>query len=109
IKLPLGVLLELRGSVHRLDVLPNGYRAILLGNYQPNWKNQLRMPLLQRAVARKFGRPADKVTMGVQYLDGTSLVEHQFSQRDVTNAENEFKNLSGAVEGYARKIPGLLP
>jgi hypothetical protein len=68
IKLNLGVMLELRGEMHRLDMLPDGYRALLLGAYPPNWESQLRMPLLQRAVAVRYGRPIDKLSSGCSTL-----------------------------------------
>lgn len=110
IKLNLGVLLELRGEVHRLDVLPSGgYRAILLGDYPQNWRNQLRMSLLQRAVANRYGRPVQDIAVGVQHLDGSGLLVRSYSQSEISRAENDFRNLSTTIEGYARSIPGLIP
>ena len=109
IKLNLGVLLELRGEMHRLDVLPVGYRALLLGNYQRDWQNQLRMPLLQRAVALKYGRPPERIEVGVQHLDGAGLLTRNYSNGEIARAETEFKKLSGTIEKYARSIPGLIP
>jgi hypothetical protein len=109
IKLNLGVMLELRGEMHRLDVLPNGYRALLLGAHRRTWESELRMPLLQLAVSRRYGRPPDSITVGVQHLDGSSLATRQYSQSEIRAAEAQFRNLSGIVEGYARNQPGLLP
>jgi hypothetical protein len=108
IKLSVGVVLELRGEMHRFDFLPNGYRAMLLGTYAQNWTNQLRMPLLQRAAAFRFGRPVEDISIGVQYLDGSELEEKRYSRNEITKAEEDFRNLSVKVEGYARNIPGLL-
>jgi len=109
IKLNLGVLLELRGEMHRLDVLPSGYRALLLGEYPSNWKNQLRMPLIQSAVAKRYGRPVDNIAVGVQQLDGSGLTVKEYSQAEIAKAESEFRSISGIVEAYARNIPGLTP
>jgi hypothetical protein len=108
VKLSLGVLLELRGEMHRLDVLPGGYRALLLGPYPRGWQNQLRMPLLQRAVAMRYGRPIDDVSVGVQHLDGSGLAVNLYSRNEIATAESEFRSLSAVVQGYARNIPGLI-
>ena len=110
IKLNLGVLLQLRGEIHRLDMPPGGgYRAILLGNYSNSWRNQLRMPLLQHTVANRYGRPLQTIEIGVQHLDGTNLLTKRYSQSEVARAESDFTNLSSTVERYARNIPGLIP
>jgi hypothetical protein len=108
IRLNLGVLLELRGELHRFDVLTGGYRAVLLGTYSIGWENQLRMPLLQRASAQRFGRPVDDVSVAAQHLDGSNLETRHYSRGEIIDAEAEFRRLSGTVEGYARNIPGLL-
>jgi hypothetical protein len=109
IKLNLGVFLELRGELHRLDVIPSGYRALLLGQYPRDWENQMRMPLLQGAVARRYGRPIGQIGVGVQHLDGSGLIAKQYSPAEIAKAESEFRNISRIVEGYARNIPGLAP
>jgi hypothetical protein len=95
--------------MHRLDVLPSGYRALLLGQYSRGWENQLRMPLLQGAVARRYGRPIDHIAVGVQHLDGSGLIAKQYSPIEMATAESEFRNISTIVERYARGIPGLIP
>ena len=108
VKLNLDVLLELRGEMHRFDMLSNGYRAMLIGEYLPNWEQQLRMPLLQRAAALRFGRPVNDVSIGVQHFDGSDILVKQYSKAEITKAVADFKKLSSAVQGYAENIPGLL-
>jgi hypothetical protein len=108
IKLNLGVWLELKGEVHRLDVLESGYRAILLGEYPRDWSAQIRMPLLQRAVAYRYGRPAEAVSIGVQRFDGSGLVVQKFLQSQIQSAETEFKELSSRLHRYARSYPNLI-
>ena len=108
IKLNLGVLLELRGEMHRFDVLSGGYRAILLGAYSTGWANQLRMPLLQRASALRFGRPVEDVSVAVQHLDGSHLEVRHYSRKEINLAEDEFRRLSGTVQAYAQSMPKLL-
>jgi hypothetical protein len=108
IKLNLSVLLELRGEMHRFDMLPNGYRAMLLGDYSPNWEHQLRMPLLQRAAALRFGRPVSDVSVGVQHLDGSHIKVKLYPKAEIAEAEADFKKLSRSIQGYAANIPGLI-
>ena len=67
------------------------------------------MPLLQHAVANRYGRPLEKVEIGVQHFDGSNLLTKRYSESEVATAESEFKNLSKTVEEYARNIPGLIP
>jgi hypothetical protein len=95
--------------MHRLDVLSRGYRALLIGSYHQGWKDQLRMPLLQHAVAMRYGRPIEDVEIGMQHFDGSGLVMTRYSKAEIATAELEFKKLSKTVEGYARNIPGLTP
>jgi len=58
--------LELRGEIGCVDVTDWGYRAVVLGKVPQDWEKQLRMPLLQAAVAQMFGRPQDKTEVGFQ-------------------------------------------
>ena len=57
---------HLGGIVSRVDVLDTGYRAVLFEIFDETWKNQLRMPLIQSAIAEQFGRPAEEVRVGLQ-------------------------------------------
>jgi hypothetical protein len=107
IKLNLGVLLELRGEVHRFDVPSGGYRAVLLGDYARDWDSQLRMPLLQKSTALRFGRPVADVSVGVQHLDGSDMKVKHYSRVEISDAESEFKNLSRKVQSYGDSIPGF--
>ena len=108
IRLDLGAQLELRGEMHRLDMVQNGYRGLLLGDYPPNWGTQLRMPLLQRAVALIYGRPVEEIAVGVQHLDGSKLIVRHYSSREIRQAEQEFIALSRVVFELASQYPTLV-
>jgi hypothetical protein len=82
--------LELRGQISRVDVTDTGYRALLLGNVPADWEEQLRMPLIQLAVASMYGRPPEKTEVGFQELDATNLVTKLYSPRQIQKAENGF-------------------
>lgn len=79
LNLPLDADVALGGEVSRIDVGPGGYRAVLLGARLPSrWKEETRMPLIQLAVANKYDRSPDDITIAVQLLDGTHLDEIGF-------------------------------
>lgn len=59
ILLDIGGYLQLSGIVSRVDVIGEGYRGILLGPYKQNWEDQLRMPLLQKALAERYQKSLD--------------------------------------------------
>ena len=82
-----GVLLT--GEVSRVDVdlVGGGYRAILLGAADQDWRDELRTPLLQRAVAKHFDRHESEVAIGVQALDATGLETAHFGTTDIDDAE----------------------
>ena len=94
--------LELRGEIGRVDVLiQGGYRAILLGEPRKNWQRELRMPLLQLAVADKYSAPVDEFEVGVQELDGSGLVTIGFSKKELDKAKDEFRKLGQKVQQLA--------
>jgi hypothetical protein len=72
IALPVGFL-ELRGQIGRVDVTPVGYRAVLLNLPPPKWQEQMRMPLIQAAISKMYGRPTEKIAVGFQEADGGNL------------------------------------
>jgi hypothetical protein len=93
----LGGFLDLGGLISRLDMTDAGYRGIILGGGAPNWRDQLRMPLIQDAIALKYGRPVDEVTVGVQGPDGGALEEQSYGSADIENARQEFRRLGEGV------------
>lgn len=69
----------LGGEISRIDMIPTGYRAVLLMARAPaRWKQELRMPLIQLAVANRYDRPPGDVRVAVQLLDGNGLDEGAF-------------------------------
>ena len=98
----IGGFLDLSGLISRLDITDLGYRAIILGAGRANWRAELRMPLIQSAVALKYGRPVDEVTVGVQELDGSVLDEEIYTSVQIASARQEFQQLG---EGVRRLSP----
>lgn len=89
LNLTLEVDVMLGGEVSRIDLEPSGYRAVLLMARVPaRWQQETRMPLIQLAVADKYQRSPNDVSVGVQLLDGTALTVANF-EADARNAALE--------------------
>jgi hypothetical protein len=93
--------LELRGEIGRVDVTSAGYRAVLLGKVPVDWEKQLRMPLIQVAVALMYGRPQDKTEVGFQELDASNLATKLYSDRQIQKAQRTFMALGRVVRRIA--------
>jgi hypothetical protein len=88
---------QLGGYISRVDYLQSGYRAVLFESIAPGWKNQLRMPLVQTAIAERYGRPATEVKVGFQEIDGNTLTDTRFSVAERAAAETEFSKIGTQV------------
>lgn len=86
--------LFLRGRVSRIDLLTDGYRAVLLAPVRPDWDAAIRMPLLQMAIADLYSVPASDTYVGVQELDGSGLKAKRFSQAERETALHRFRGLA---------------
>ena len=77
-----------------LDLEEGGYKAIFLGLQQANWRNQLRMPLVQLAVAQRLDRSPQEIAVGIQNLDGSNLEVVQFTTDELDDAMEEMRHLA---------------
>ena len=102
ILLDVGGYLELSGLISRVDVTDTGYQGILLGTKDASWKDQLRMPLIQKALAEKYVRPVQDVMVGIQAIDGSSLEVVTFSPSQIREAEREFKDLGERIKAMTQ-------
>jgi len=89
--------------VGRVDITTNGYRAVLLGAAPEDWKNQLRMPLIQLAVASMYNRPANQTEVGFQNLDGSKLTTTLYSRSQIERAGRKFEALGRAIRRLERR------
>lgn len=97
INLDIGGFLVLGGEVSRLDMTDVGYRAVILGDKPADWRQQLRLPLIQRAAAMKYGRPIQEIAVAMQNLDGTGLESLCFNEADISQAENDLRTLGESI------------
>ncbi len=97
IALDIGGFLTLSGEVSRLDVTADGYQAVILGEKPPGWKQHLRLPLVQRAMSIRYGRPTHEIAVAMQDLDGSDLEALSFDEAEIGRAESEFRTLGDSV------------
>jgi hypothetical protein len=88
---------QLGGYISRIDSLASGYRAVLFEGITSDWKDQLRMPLIQTAVAQLYGRPASEVRVGIQEIDGNALADIRYQKAERDSALAEFMGIGVRV------------
>lgn len=95
----------LGGDVPRIDFDSSNetYHGVLLGNNDPNWKSDLRTPVLQAAIASRLNRDVDDVHIAVQSLDGSGLQVIQYSGKQVQRAVDELEQLIGQAARLLNK------
>jgi hypothetical protein len=89
--------LELRGEIGRVDLTSTGYRAVLFGKVPDGWEQQLRMPLIQVAIALMYGRPQGKTEVGFQEMDASNLITRIYSEQEIQKAQRKFMALGRIV------------
>ncbi len=88
---------QLGGLISRVDYLGSEYRAVLFESIAPGWKDQLRMPLIQTAIALRYGRPAPEVRVGFQEINGNKLTDTRYTTSQRSLADAEFKKIGAQV------------
>lgn len=104
----LGSSWRLGGEISRADLYPrNGkYNCVILGKAPLNWRQQIRMPLIQRALANRLERPETDISVGFQNLDGTSIELVSFSLTKLDEAEGTARELLRDVAEEWRRQGG---
>jgi hypothetical protein len=88
------------GEITRLDLAASGYAAWLLSaNVPDGWMQELRIPLLQGAVAKSLDAATAEVSIGIIALAEQRMVYHTFDSADISRAERDLTRLIAAM-GY---------
>jgi len=105
----LGNNFALGGEISRIDVDigTGGYRGVLLGSRPTDWRHQLRIPLIQRALAARLRRPESEISVGFQNIDGTQLELISFPRVVLDEAEDRARRLALALSNEWRRQKGL--
>lgn len=88
------------GEIARLDVVPaGGYAGWLFSStFNPDWPAELRMPLIQGALAENvLGVPVDEVQVGIYGFKAHRTDLHQFSSTEIQHARTSLDNLLAAM------------
>jgi len=82
----IGGFLDLSGLISDWTSQTLGIARSFSGAGRANWRAELRMPLIQNAIALKYGRPVDEVAVGVQEPDGSALEEEIYKSPQIASA-----------------------
>jgi len=104
VDLDIGHGITLGGEISRVDIeaARGEYRAILLDAPASDWTRELRMPLIQIAMAQKFERDPSDVTVGFQPIGGSRLSSHRFGSRALTAAMAEVTRITTVLRRELR-------
>lgn len=89
----LAVDFKVSGLIARLDMTPSGYAAWMFEKQQRDWSVELRMPLIQAAVAAQLGAELDEVEVGGCDLSSAQHTAYCFSSEQVDAAHTELESL----------------
>jgi hypothetical protein len=80
------------------------YRGILLDEYDAPaaWRDELRYPLLQLGLAKRYGRPVEEFGIGLQKLDGSDPEATVYSSDDIDWAMAELRRLAKRISQLMR-------
>jgi hypothetical protein len=83
------------GEISRVDMMPaRGYAAWLLRSRGgEGWAHELRMPLIQGALAQNLGVPASEVRVGIYSFEEQFIDLHGYSQIEVDQAYADLDDL----------------
>jgi hypothetical protein len=89
----------LTGKVDRFDLQdPTGYRATAIQLTTTKWTDELRWPLIQKAIANEMGCAPSDVEIGVFSFDDGRYGYQVYSDADISAAEAEAESVLTAVE-----------
>jgi hypothetical protein len=89
----------LKGRIERFDLsLPLGYRATTTQLNQSDWDNELRWPLVQKAISQEFGCPTGEVQVGVFCFENGQYEYRIYTDDEITAAEIEAESVLTTVE-----------
>jgi len=94
------------GEVFRVDLVVKGnykYAAYLFVKDDTNWKNELRMPLLQKYFASVYGCSLDQVSIGVYCLATGKHESVCFSAKRISAASKEIQDITSILLAEEKK------
>jgi hypothetical protein len=85
---------ELTGEIPRLDLVPNGGYAVWLFSRNTNqWREELRMPIIQLYFARTLGVAVSGVSVGFYFFTAARYESYRYPQTQIDAAMRECRRL----------------
>ncbi len=86
--------LECSGQIARADVAPSGYAGwMFLSGDAGAWRQELRMPLIQEALAQEMNAPVDEVIVGVYAFRQRNVEQTSYSAAEISAARSTLEEL----------------
>jgi hypothetical protein len=87
--------LKITGEISRIDMHPNGTYAAWLFNKRDlgNWIDELRMPIIQNAIAVEMGAEPALVHVGLYCFGNHAVSIHNFTNVEINRAHLELESL----------------
>lgn len=79
-------------------MIPQGYRIILLEQIVPEWDEELRIPLIIRAMAQDYDRPENEFVIGLQDLETLEIEVTTMNTNEIDQAYLMGKQLASIVK-----------
>jgi hypothetical protein len=94
----------LGGEVARVDITELGIRGVVIGAASADWEREIRFPLLQRGLAQAYQRREEFVSVAVQNLDGSDLIETAYQPSRIDECERIAQRLISTVRAIVREM-----
>ena len=88
---------QLTGEIPRIDLVPSGGYAVWLFSRTTNqWRDELRMPIIQYYFAQTLGVDISSVSVGFYFFSAARYDSYQYSDTTIEAARRECRSL-GAI------------
>ena len=96
------------GTIGRLDIIPaGGFAATNFEERGSDWKSQLRIPIIQQALADELGRHRGEIRVGMYCIESGSHEYITLPDAVIQKGISELKNVLDAVEVEIERLRRL--
>jgi len=93
LKKPFADQFRISGDIPRIDLTSAGYSVWLFANKQKDWRDELRLPLIQSAYANEFSASVNEVKVGVYDFSTGSYTDYGFTESEIKKAQRSLIRL----------------
>ena len=93
------------GKIARLDIIPSGGFAATNFEARPSdWRTQLRVPIIQKALANELRCPASEVQVGMYCIESGKHDYITCSDTKISDAVAELQNILTVIEAEKKRL-----